>query len=193
MATIGLDNLYYAKITETDGEEAYGTPEVLAKAIKADLSAELLEAILYADDSASEVVKEFKQGKLSLGVDDIGSAKAAALLGATIDSKGALVSTGEDVAAPVAVGFRARKSNGKYVYYWLYRVTFGIPSENLQTKGDSINFATPTIEGLIVHRKKADTKGKHPWRTTIDESEAGADAATITSWFTQVYEPTYTA
>ena len=36
MATIGLDRLYYAKITENDaGEETYGTPEQLAKAISA--------------------------------------------------------------------------------------------------------------------------------------------------------------
>ena len=61
MATIGLDRLYYAKITENDaGEETYGTPSQLAKAISADLSVELAEATLYADDGASEIVKEFK-------------------------------------------------------------------------------------------------------------------------------------
>ena len=49
MATIGLDRLYYAKITENDaGEETYGTPSQLAKAISADLSVELAEATLYA-------------------------------------------------------------------------------------------------------------------------------------------------
>ena len=68
MATIGLDRLYYAKITENDaGEETYGTPSQLAKAISADLSVELAEATLYADDGASEIVKEFKSGTLSLG------------------------------------------------------------------------------------------------------------------------------
>ena len=38
MATIGLDKLYYAPITENaNGEETYGTPVQLAKAISADL------------------------------------------------------------------------------------------------------------------------------------------------------------
>ena len=47
MATIGLDKLYYAKITEDDnGNETYGTPIQLAKAISADLSVELNEATL---------------------------------------------------------------------------------------------------------------------------------------------------
>ena len=194
MSTIGLDSLYYATITEgTDGSETYGTPAILAQAIKADLSAELTEGTLYADDAAVEIVKEFKQGKISLNVRDLGSAKAAALLGATVDNKGALVSRAEDVAKPVAIGFRARKSNGKYVYYWLYRVVFGIPADSLQTKGDGISFATPTIEGTITRRNKLDAQNKHPWRATIDESESGANATTITNWFKSVYEPTYTA
>ena len=87
MATIGLERLYYAKITENDaGVENYGTPSQLAKTISADLSVELAEATLYADDGASEIVKEFKSGTLSLGIDDIGSAAASDLTGATISS-----------------------------------------------------------------------------------------------------------
>lgn len=63
MATIGLDKLYYSKITEdSNGEETYSTPLVLAKAITAELSVELVEAILYADDGAAEVVKDFNSG-----------------------------------------------------------------------------------------------------------------------------------
>ena len=72
MATIGLDKLYYAKITEgTNGDETYGTPTLLAKAIEANLSIELLEAILYADDGADTTIREFKSGTLSLGVNDL--------------------------------------------------------------------------------------------------------------------------
>ena len=83
MATIGLDRLYYAKITEdAEGNETYDDPVQLAKAISADLSVELAEATLYADDAVSEVVKEFKSGTISLGVDDIGAAAAHTLTGA---------------------------------------------------------------------------------------------------------------
>lgn len=191
MATIGLDRLYYAKITENDaGEETYGTPGQLAKAISADLSVELAEATLYADDGASEIVKEFKSGTLSLGIDDIGSAAASDLTGATIDKNKVLISASEDGGDPVAVGFRAKKSNGKYKYYWLYRVKFGIPATNLATKGDSITFSTPTIEGTILRRNKADAGGKHPWKA--EALEGDVTAATITNWYKEVYEPTYT-
>ena len=168
MATIGLDKLYYAKITEDkDGNETYASPVQLAKAISADLSVELAEATLYADDGAAEIVKEFKSGTLSLGVDDLGGTVASDLTGSTIDSNGVVISTAEDGGDPVAIGFRAKKSNGKYRYFWLYRVKFGIPATALATKGDSITFNTPTIEGTIMRRNKVDTKGRsHRWRCT---------------------------
>ena len=194
MATIGLDKLYYAKITEAEnGEETYGKPSQLAKAMSADLSVELAEATLYADDGAAEIVKEFKSGKLTLGIDDIGATVASDLSGATIDANGVIVSTSEDGGTPVAVGFRAKKSNGKYRYFWLYRVKFGIPAANMATKGDNITFSTPTIEGTILRRNKADTRGKHPWKAEVTEGDATVTEETIVNWYNEVYEPTYTA
>jgi len=194
MATIGLDKLYYSKITEgEDGSETYATPVQLAKAMSAELSVELAEATLYADDGAAEIVKEFKSGTLSLGVDDIGASVASDLTGATIDENGVVVSTSEDGGDPVAVGFRAKKSNGKYKYYWLYRVKFGIPATNLATKGDSITFSTPTIEGTILRRNKVDGKGKHPWKAEVTEGDTAVSVDTITNWYKEVYEPSYAA
>ena len=193
MATIGLDKLYYATITDDEnGEEIYGTPTQLAKAISAELSVELAEATLYADDGAAEIVKEFKNGTISLGVDDIGSTTAAALTGVTVDKNNVMVSNSEDGGDPVAVGFRAKKSNGKYKYYWLYRVKFGIPATNLATKGDSITFSTPTIEGTVLRRNKPDTSGKHPWKAEVTEGDKDVPASVISSWYTEVYEPDYT-
>ncbi len=192
MATIGLDRLYYAKITEGEnGEETYATPTPLAKAISAELSVELAEAILYADDGAAEIVKEFKNGTLALGIDDIGSTVASDLTGATIDDNHVLISTSEDGGTPVAVGFRAKKANGKYKYYWLYKVKFGIPATNLATKGDSITFSTPTIEGTIMRRNKLDAKGKHPWKAEVTEGDTEVAAETITNWYKNVYEPSF--
>jgi len=189
MATIGLDKLYYSKITEdANGEDV---PSVLAKAITAELSVELVEAILYADDGAAEVVKDFNSGTLTLGVDDIGPTVAADLTGAITDDNGVLISASENVGSPVAIGFRAQKANGKYRYFWLYRVKFGLPATNLQTKADSITFSTPTIEGTVMRRNKLDGLGKHPWKAEVTEGDPGVTASTITDWFTEVYEPVY--
>lgn len=193
MATIGMDKLFYAKITEDeDGNETYDTPKVLAKAMKADLSVELAEATLYADDAAAEVYKAFKSGTISLGVDDLVNGVAEDLTGAQVDDNGVLVSSVEDISTAVAIGFRAQKSNGKYRYFWLYRVVFSIPATSLQTKGDSITFSTPTIEGTVLRRNKVDAKGTHPWKAEVTEGNAGVAAATVTNWFNEVYEPDFT-
>lgn len=192
MATIGLDKLYFAEITEDEnGNETYGTPTQLAKAMSCDLSIELAEATLFADDGAAEVIKEFKQGTLALGISDIGIEIANKLTGATIDSNYVLISSADDRGKPVAVGFRAKKSNGKYRYFWLYRVTFGIPATNLATKGDSITFSTPSIEGVVVRRNKATTDGKYPWKAEANEDDANVPANVITSWYNSVYEPDF--
>ena len=194
MATIGLDKLYYAKITEDEsGNETYDTPAQLAKAISAELSVELAEATLYADDGVAEIVKEFKSGTLALGIDDIGVTAASDLTGSVIDDNHVLISSAEDGGTPVAIGFRAKKSNGKYKYYWLYRVKFGIPATNLATKGDSITFSTPTIEGTVLRRNKVDVGGRHPWKAEVNEGDEGVTQSIITGWYNEVYEPSFAA
>ena len=193
MATIGLDKLYYATITDDAEEgETYGAPKQLAEAISVELSVESAEANLYADDKVSESAREFSGGAITLNTNDIPAANAAELLGATVDQNGVLVQTSEDSPKPVALGFRAKKANGTYRYFWLYRVLFGPPSTTLNTKGDSIEFQTPTIEGTIMARKKADSEGNHPWKAEVTEGDTGATTA-ITKWYTSVYEPTYSA
>jgi len=192
MATIGLDKLYYATITEDlSGNETYGTPKQLAKAMTAELSVELAEATLYADDGPSEIVKEFKSGVLALGIDDIGVAAAEDLTGAKLDDNHVVVSASEDGGSPVAVGFRAKKSNGKYRYFWLYRVVFGIPATNLATKGDAITFSTPTIEGTVLRRNKIDANNKHPWKAEVNEDDLSVPSSVISGWYSEVYEPVF--
>ena len=192
MSTIGLDSLYYAKITEdANGDETYSSPIKLAKAMTAELSVELAEATLFADDGASEIVKEFKSGTISLGIDDIGVTAAQDLTGAKIDNNHVVVSTSDDSCESVAIGFRAKKSNGKYRYFWLYRVKFGIPATNLATKGDSITFNTPTIEGTVMRRNKEDGLNNHPWKSEVNEDDSSVSSSTISGWFSEVYEPDF--
>lgn len=164
---------------------------MLAKAISAELSIELAEATLWADDGAAEIIKEFKNGKLTLGVDDIGKTVAAKLTGATTDENGVLISASEDGGEPVAIGFRAKKANGKYRYFWLYRVKFGIPSTNLATKGDSITFSTPSIEGTVSRRNKPDGNGRHPWKAEVNEDDVDVLPVVTSDWYTEVYEPEF--
>lgn len=192
MATIGLDRLYFAPITEdANGDETYGAPERLAKAMTVEMEIEVLEATLYADDGPAETVKEFGTGTIKLGVDDIGVNTAEKLTGAQIDDNHVIISQSEGGGKPVAVGFRAKKSNGKYRYMWLYRVIFGIPTTNLTTKGEEVGFSTPEIEGTILRRNKLDGLGCHPWKAEVNEDDTAVPRSVITGWYSEVYEPVF--
>lgn len=149
MATIGLRDLYRAPITVGEGgEETYGTPVRMAKAISAEMSVEVAEAILYADDGADEVVKEFVSGELTLNVNDLLPADLAAILGQTQDDDQVVYAGENDDPPYMAIGFRAKKADGMYKYIWLYKVKFAIPSENYQTKGDSTG-SSPRRHGTV--------------------------------------------
>lgn len=194
MPTIGLKDIHIAIITEdADGNETYGTPEYLAPAMNVNMNINYIDGKLPADDRTYVYVKEFNDGTISIGLADLPSAMAAKLLGAKLDTNGVLVNSVEDDSkAPfVAVGFKALRDNGKYEYDWFYRVKFGKPNEAYQTKGDSINFNTPTIEGTIYMRNKPLANGDHAWGTKCIDGEEGVTAATVNGWFDQVYEPTF--
>jgi phi13 family phage major tail protein len=190
--TIGLDNLVYAPITEdSDGFEIFGKPKFLAKACSADVSIELAESVAYADDGIAIELREFSGGKLSLEVLDIGTANAAELTGARIDGNGVLVSSSEDSAPYVAVGFRARKANKTYRYIWLLKVKFAPFGSNFKTKEKSIEIQKPKIEGTITRLNKSDSDGLHQWKTEVTAGDAGVSADTINDWFKSVYTPKF--
>ena len=180
MATIGLRDLYYAKIKEeTEGTITYEGPKRLAKAISAEMTVETAEAILYADDSVDETIKEFISGEIKLNVNDIALEDAALLLGQKKDKDGVLYGGDADEPPYLAIGFRAKKPGGKFKYIWLYKVKFSIPDEKYQTKGDNIEFNTPEITGKFIKRPDGLWKADYVGEPTD---------AIASAWFTQVRE-----
>lgn len=176
--TLGLRDLFYALCTETDGVEEYGAPKRMAEAMTADLSVKTADGTLYADDTLSESVSEFSSGTLKLGVKDLTPEVLAELLGQEVD-KNKVVWAGKDNEPPyVAVGFRAKKTGGKFRYVWLLKAKFKVPSEKYETKGESIKFNTPEIEADFTARKKDGL-----WKADFVGAETDTAAAT---WFTEV-------
>lgn len=193
MATVGLDKLYYAGIIPAAGENPaeYDTPQPLAGAISVDVTVEAHDAPLYADDGVLYHAREFKSGKITINVADIGIAAAQALLGVAKDNKNALVFAEGASGPEVAIGFRSMGADGKYRYYWLYNVVFGVPGANHQTKSDTINYSTPTIEGTIGFKSFGESYKTAPWKAEhVGTGLAGDTVAN--GWFDAVYEPAYT-
>ena len=158
MATTGLEYVVCAPYLESGGAASYGAGMVVTKAIKADLSVNLNDAVLYADNAIDEAVKEFKEGKLTINGSYLEYKAMAMLFGHEIvegqnDEPDELIARGDDSGAYVGTGFFAtvmRKNVQSYRAIWLPKVKYGVPGESLETKADSIKFGTPTIEGTIM-------------------------------------------
>ena len=171
MASIGLKNFKYAKLNE-DGK-TYGEIKTLAGAIECKVTLDLSEASLYADDTLKEQVSLFKSGTLTAGIDDDDDSVFAELLGKTVDEQtGIVTSNTEDL--PIYVGFGhivSKIVNGekKYKVEFFPKVKFKPFIPDSKTKGDSLEFTTPSVEATIFENDNGDWE-KHSVCST--ESEA---------------------
>ena len=173
MAKIGLNNFKYSVLTETAGVPSYAGVKSLAKAIDCKVAIENYTAELYADDSLAESDYTFKKGTITLTIDEDDDTVFAELLGHSVDEEtGEMVRKDTDVAPYVGVGRILTKIvNGVYKYKveFLPKVKFSEPAQEETTKGDSIEFKTPSIEGTVT--KLADGTWSRA-KTFTDKNEA---------------------
>lgn len=182
MAKIGLNNLWYSHLTEAqDGTPSYDGKKSFGKAVTANASISNNSATLYADDALAESDTSFQSGTLTLGVDDDRDATFADLLGHEVDNSGNIVRDVNDVAPYVGVARIIVKlvNNVKlYKVEVLYKVKFSEPSQEDNTRGESVEFRTPSIEGQI----SALANGK--W----SEAQSFATKADAIDYITKVFK-----
>lgn len=148
------------------------TAGVIAKAIQADISIEVNDVKLYADDIIAESDRSFKSGKITLGVDDLSDTIQNEFLGHTLGGDSEITANSNDQNPFVSIGFYGTKRvNGiiKYRAIWLPKVQFGEPNDSNKTKGETVTFETSTIEGTIM----TDVNGNWKQEKTFEnESDA---------------------
>lgn len=191
MAKVGLKYPVYAVLGE-DGA-SYSKGSVIAKAIKASVTAESNDVKLYADDGVAESDKSFKGGKISLNVDDLTNKVYCELLGhkytavseSDPETPETVLTNANDIAPFVGVGFYGkvvRNNKPCYLAKWLKKVQFAEPADETETKGDTVNFQTPTIEGDVFQLDNGDWKDQAEFKNEADarkwlETKAGITAA----------------
>lgn len=153
MAKIGLNNLWYSHLTEAqDGTPSYDGAKSFGKAVSANVSISNNSAALYADDVLAESDTSFQNGTVTLGVDDDREATFADILGHSITDEGNVTRNANDTAPWVGLGrivVKMVNNVRSYKTEILYKVKFSEPSQEDQTKGESVEFSTPEIEGTI--------------------------------------------
>lgn len=173
MALIGLNNFWYSKLTEApDGTPTYDGAKSIGKAVSCSVSISNNSAMLYADDALAESDTSFQSGTVTLGVDDNREATFADLLGHAIDSETGEVTYNSTDSAPwVAVArILVKMVNNVRLYkaMILYKVKFTEPSEDENTKGETLEFSTPSIEGTIATLANGDWKTAKTFSTKAE-------------------------
>jgi phi13 family phage major tail protein len=158
MATVGLRYAVFAPITsELRGQPlVYGTGVVVGRAIRADITWDRNDNPLNADDVEVDNDNSLTGGSITFNLDAILKDARKVMFGDYIDSEEGSTEEWEDntEAAPYG-GFgtvSVVRENNQYTYeaLWLHKTQFGQTSESMETKGRTINWQTPTINGRIM-------------------------------------------
>lgn len=175
MATIGVSKPYYGKYVNTDGVISYTGGAVFAKAVEFNAAIESSDDNnLYADNMIAESDRSFAGGTISVTTDEISQTASADILGITADTITIGTETNvselvydDDMEIP-DLGFGIiikKKVSGaeKYRAVFFHKIKFDIPADAAVTQGETIEWQTPVISGIIMR----DDSAKHGWKSEV--------------------------
>ena len=194
MAGIGLYGVYYSKATLTDGVlTGYSGIQTMGKAISASFEpAEANDNPLYANNGIAERdAAGGSGGTLNVTLDQLGQTAMADLFGLTAATS--VVSgvtgtgfdfTGNELSAPVGVAFvrwnQINNDRGHYQAVIFSYVMFSPASEDYQTMGESVEWQTPELSGIV---SGGAVTGAKPWKRVYDFATQEAAIQFITNYF----------
>ena len=154
MAYICLLKPTIAKLDESGGTPKYTDGFTCGKAISLDINPQYAEGSLYADDEKAEYDKEFKYADVTLNTSTMPIQAHNVMFGRVVDKDNASGTTvkAKTSDSPNYVGmgiYVKEKVNNvrKFVAMWVQKVKFSEGQESYKTKGDNIEYQTPTIAG----------------------------------------------
>lgn len=179
MATFGMRYPRVCPVDVAQNEsgieiETLGVGMVVGRAISATTTLNIAVAYQYADDGSAEVVRDFVNGTIELGLDDLPIAIKSVILGQKMDDDKVLWGDRDDNPPYLRLAYirpRILRRKRLFTTVCYMRTIFSPPNTNDQTKGETIELRGATISGSLM--LNADGK----W---IAESEHDELAAAIT-------------
>lgn len=173
MAYIGLAKPTVAQLTEP--ANTYSKAFRLGKAIQIDITPAYAEGSLYGDNSKAEYDKEFNYADVVFNTTTLPIDAHTVMFGHTASADGdGITFKGNDAAGYVGVGFYVTEvvdGVRKYVASWLPKVKFTEGAESYKTKGEAIEYQTPSISGQAVANSKGIWKEVKPFTTETEAEE----------------------
>lgn len=191
----GLKDIYIAEVTENNGTTyTTKTPVKLARALSAKVSDKFTTEKVYSDDNVEDIVEQYEGTEIDFSVNTLAPQDYAALY-ENLYKNGFLLKAAGDGAKEIAIGWRAKKRNGKYEFTWYYCGKLERPEMNYETQEDKTKTQTASLKGNFYARQKEDTiedKKKNLYAIQVDESNLIEDNTTakaaIADWFSEVQE-----
>lgn len=191
----GLKDIYIAEVTSNDGTTyKTGTPTKLARALSAKVSDKFTQEKVYSDDNVEEIVEQYEGTEIDFSVNTL-APQDYALLFENLYKDGYLLKSSGDGAREIAIGWRAKKRNGKYEFTWYYCGKLERPEMNYETQEDKVKTQTAGLKGSFYSRQKEDVidgKNKNLYAIQVDEGnlvQADSSASeAISKWFESVQE-----
>lgn len=168
MAYIGLRKPIIGKMAT---ETTYGEPFALGKAIGLQITPNYAEGSLFADDVQAEYDKAFSFAEVTLNTSTIPVKAHEEMFGHTVSDEQEKKSIEYDVddqnnyvgmgwiTQEIVSGVRSFTGN------FLYKVKFSEPSEDYSTKGENIEYKTPSISGRAVANEEGKWKSVEIFKT----------------------------
>ena len=172
MAYLGLRKPIIAKRME-DG--SYDEPFACGKAVGVTVTPNYAEASLYGDDGQAEYDKEFTYADVTLNTTTLPIKAHEKMFGHVVSEKNVKFNT-DDQNNDVGMGWvSVEKVDGKrkFISNFLFNAKFSEPSEDYSTKGESIEYKTPSISG------RASALDNGLWKETDEHETINAALAWI--------------
>lgn len=184
----GVEGLVYAEVT-ADDDESYttGTVKQLAGVAEIGRTTETSSEPHYYDNVPAVVVSSTGSDEVTCTVSAIPLEVLAEITGQQYDSNLGVLIEGERETKYFALGYKAKKTNGKEVYVWRYKGQFSIPDSTHATEDDGTdaNGQEITYTGISTTHKFTKT-GKRAKAMNVDLE---ADKANVSTFFDTVTTP----
>jgi phi13 family phage major tail protein len=177
----GVEGLVYAEVTKDDATEiTFGEIKPLAGVAEIGKTTESASEAHYYDNVPAVVINSTGSDELTITTSAIPLEVLADITGQEYDADLGVLIEGEREAKYFAIGYITKKTNGKEIYVWRYKGTFGIPDSTHTTENDGTdaNGQELTFTGISTTHKFAKT-GKRAKAINVDLEKGLADVSTF--------------
>lgn len=164
MAYVGLRKII---IAERTGAKTYGEQFAFGKAIGLNVTPNYSEGSLNADDVQAEYDKEFNYAEVTMNTSTVPLVAHDKMFGHKVNENAVDFNAYDEANYVGQAWIAPEKVDGKKYYTgnFLYKAKYSEPSEEYSTKGDSIEYKTPSISGRALAEDDGDWKATERFET----------------------------